>query len=571
MPTPPPQRPSFLLLLADDMGYGDWPGLDGVATPHLDALAASGARLTHFYAASHICSPARGSMLTGRLPVRWGGAGLNWKGTAFGPAAVGGLPLAETTLAEALREGAGYATCLVGKWHLGQRSHFLPLRHGFDAFFGLPFSADLGSTAWEYEQKAAALPLLDGDAIVAQPPKLDELTDQMVGYAARFLRREGHRPWLLVAAFHQPHVPQAPAPRWCNTSRRGRYGDALQEMDGAIGELLAAVRKSGAAERTLTLFHSDNGPWREMALAGGSSGVLRGGKFTTWEGGLRVPAAVHHPGLVAAGTVIDVPLSALDIFPTLLAFAGVSRPAGVALDGRDVSALLFPGRTSSKAPAPALVLRGNVSQRCLFFYGGTPGAMCPRARVEKWLRDHPRLRNASRAWDHAMVRACPGLWAVRCGALKGHFVTREGQRVEPRVLGNDRRRLYNVVDDPGERRPLSGPATRSAWAAIDGAIAAHRAALRRGRNNEAPAVVNQVGLGQNHSLRICCESRLPPAWGRGYPPCTCNASHFHTAHVCKPVVPPCPPGSARGAACNNRAKRVVPPKLGRAWRMGQHF
>ena len=129
-------------------------------TPHLDALATGGARLTHFYSASHLCSPSRGALLTGRLPVRWGGAGGNWKGTAFGPSAVGGLPQAEITVAEELRD-AGYATGLVGKWHLGQRPHHLPLRHGFGEFFGLPFSSDLGSTAWEYE-RSTVLPHANG-------------------------------------------------------------------------------------------------------------------------------------------------------------------------------------------------------------------------------------------------------------------------------------------------------------------------------------------------------------------------------------------------------------------------
>jgi len=232
--------PNFLLLLADDMGWGDWPGMPSIHLPHLDAMARSGARFTEFYSASSICSPARGAMLTGRLPVRWGGAGGNWKGTTFGAGAVGGLPLEEETVAEALRE-LGYATAMAGKWHLGQRKYLMPRAQGFDEFIGLPFSADMGSTAWEYLAADAALPLLRNEKIIEAPVDLGSLSQKLVDFGVDFMANASRHavPWLLYVGFHQPHVPNAPGPRWCNTSARGRYGDALMEMDDMIGAALA--------------------------------------------------------------------------------------------------------------------------------------------------------------------------------------------------------------------------------------------------------------------------------------------------------------------------------------------
>ena len=544
------QRPNFLLLLADDMGYADWPGLSGVSLPHLDALASGGTRFTHFYSASSICSPSRGALLTGRLPVRWGGAGGNWKGTTFGAEAVGGLPPSEVTLAATLR-AHGYATACVGKWHLGQRRMYSPVRHGFDYFLGLPFSADMGSTAWEFAKGMASLPLVRGDGrIIEQPTRLDELTARLVDFGASFVRNASaaRRPWLLYVPFHQPHVPQAPAPRWCNSSARGRYGDALQEMDAAVGALMEAAE--GAHGSTLTLFLSDNGPWLDMAAAGGSAHPLRGGKFTTWEGGIRVPAVAHWPGVVPASRVVaDVALT-LDVLPTLLSLAGAPLPEGVLLDGVDLSAMLRGNGTAD-------------ADRCSFFYGGTPGAGC----AGHGHKGEGGRRNAS--VSASAIAACPGLWAVRCGAFKGHWVTRNGQRVQPKV----QRLLFDVVNDPAEAHALgsTSPQAARAWQTIDAAVARHRATLPG-----APGVAhvpNQVAKGQDPRFRACCTSNMTEAAGRrlgqqqhrhhpaGYPPCTCTPSHYHVAHVCEPVVPPCPAGARKIDACNIRRGRVVPDAL----------
>jgi hypothetical protein len=232
--------PNFLLLLADDMGWGDWPSFPAIYLPHLDSLARSGVRFTQFYSASSICSPARGAMLTGRLPVRWGGAGGNWKGTTFGPAAVGGLPSSEETVAEALR-ARGYATAMGGKWHLGQRPELLPRAQGFDEYLGLAYSADMGSSAWEYMSTEAALPLLRNEAVLEAPVDLASLSQKIVDFGSAFIANATSKrvPWLLYVGFHQPHVPQAPGARWCNASARGRYGDALMEMDVMVGAIVA--------------------------------------------------------------------------------------------------------------------------------------------------------------------------------------------------------------------------------------------------------------------------------------------------------------------------------------------
>ena len=252
---------------------------------------------------------------------------------------------------------------------------------------------------------------------------------------------------------------------------------------------------------------------------------------------MRVPAVAHWPGAVPAGRVLPQLAQIVDLFPTLLALAAAPPPRGTRLDGVDLAPLLRGARHAAHA-------------NCSFFYGGTPEAGCDTAN---------RTRAAAR---------CPGLWAVRCGAHKGHWVTRGGQRVAP-VL-HSQRLLFNVLADPAERSPVrrDSAEARHAWARIDAAVAAHRGTLPGAPG--VPPVVNQVALGQRAALGACCAPAdfprsLPAERLRRYPPCTCSAAHFHVAQVCRPVVPPCPPGASRIAACNNRRRRVVPAELERSF------
>ena len=263
-----------------------------------------------------------------------------------------------------------------------------------------------------------------------------------------------------------------------------------------------------------------------------------------------MPAVAHWPGVVPASRVVaDVALT-LDLLPTLLSLAGAPLPEGVLLDGVDLSAMLRGNGTAD-------------ADRCSFFYGGTPGAGC----AGHGHKGEGGRRNAS--VSASAIAACPGLWAVRCGAFKGHWVTRNGQRVQPKV----QRLLFDVVNDPAEAHPLgaTSPQAARAWETIDASVARHRATLPG-----APGVAhvpNQVAKGQDPRFRACCASNMTEAAGRrlgqqqhrhhpsGYPPCTCTPAHYHVAHVCEPVVPPCPAGARKIDACNIRRGRVVPDAL----------
>ena len=353
---PAPGRPNIVVILTDDQGYGDLGcyGATEVATPHLDRMAAEGMRFTDFYVAAPFCSPSRAALLTGRLPVRCGVPYVLF------PTEHTGLPPEEITLAEMLRS-AGYATALVGKWHLGWRRELRPQRQGFDEFYGLWHTNDVEE--WRvgapFRQLSvfAPLALRDGDRVVEAPVEQAQLTARYTQRAQDFIRRHRERPFFLLLSHTMPHVPQYASPAFSGRSRGGLYGDAIEELDASTGALLAELRRLGLAEKTLVIFLSDNGAAPRPAGAraakkggegsrfpgrafGGSNGPLRGGKGQTFEGGIRVPCLAWWPGTVPAGRVESTPGSALDLWPTLTRFAGVTPPRGLILDGVDLSRVL---------------------------------------------------------------------------------------------------------------------------------------------------------------------------------------------------------------------------------------
>ena len=336
--------PNFVLLLADDLGYGDLGGYGHptIRTPHLDRLAAQGMRFTQFYAPASLCTPSRAGFLTGKLPARLGMTGS--RGVLF-PDSSGGLAPSETTLAEALRE-RGYATALVGKWHLGHLPRFLPTAQGFDGFFGLPYSNDMRpeNEHWDYaRENFPPLPLLEGARTVETSPDQSALTRRFTARAVSLIERHRDRPFFLLVAYTAPHTPLAPAADWIGRSRRGRYGDVVEELDASVGAIVGAVDRLGLGRRTLVLFTSDNGPWGWRGVDGGSAGLLRGAKGSPWEGGWRVPAIARMPGVVPAGETSAALLSGLDVFPTLLRMAGGDLAAHPDLDGVDAAATLAGG------------------------------------------------------------------------------------------------------------------------------------------------------------------------------------------------------------------------------------
>lgn len=320
-----PRRPNVVVILADDLGFGDLGcyGHPRFKTPRLDRMAAEGARFAQFNTPMPFCAPTRAALLTGRYPFR---CGLTGNPTPDGPpqADALALPASEVTLAQHLKR-AGYATGMVGKWHLGhKRPEFLPTRRGFDEYLGIPYSNDMRPVR-----------LVEGVETVEYPVVQATLTRRYTERAVRFIESNKDRPFFLYFAHAMPHKPLACSEEFYKKSGAGLYGDALAELDASVGEVLDRIKELGLDDRTLVVFTSDNGPWY-----GGSAGGLRGMKGTSWEGGYRVPCIARWPGRVPAGRVIGAPAVTMDLFATTLAAAGVEPPSDRVIDGKDLLPLL---------------------------------------------------------------------------------------------------------------------------------------------------------------------------------------------------------------------------------------
>jgi len=339
------RRPNFVIILADDLGYGDLGcyGARAICTPNLDRMAAEGVRFTDFYAAAPLCSPSRASLLTGRYPVRAGVPNVLF------PTENTGLPPDEITIAELLKP-LGYATGCVGKWHLGHRPPFRAHRQGFDFFYGLPYSNDSrkrrenesGAPVYADEE----LPLMENDRILEAPVDQHTLTTRYTERALAFIRESKNRPFLLYLAHTAPHTPLHAAREREGKSKAGIYGDCVEEIDWSTGRVLDTLRELGLDRYTLVLFFSDNGPRRsggDPREGGGSTGGLRGWKGTTWEGGMRVPALAWWPGQIAPRRETAEVASLLDVFPTIARLAGAPLPRDRVIDGRSLDQLLMRG------------------------------------------------------------------------------------------------------------------------------------------------------------------------------------------------------------------------------------
>jgi arylsulfatase A len=336
-----PQRPpNIIIILSDDQGYADVGcyGARDLDTPNLDRMAREGIRFTDFYVAQPVCSASRAALLTGCYPNRIGILG------ALNPGSKHGIPASEKTLAELLKP-RGYATAIYGKWHLGHRPEFLPTRHGFDDYFGLPYSNDM----WPKHPtlKFPDLPLIEGEKIVGYNPDQTQLTTWYTERAVRFIARHKDRPFFLYLAHTMPHVPLHVSSKFKGKSKRGLYGDVIMEIDWSVGQVLAAVKEHRLDERTLVIFTSDNGPWLSYGNHGGSALPLREGKMTTWEGGVREPCIARWPGHIPAGAVCREPAMTIDLVPTVARLAGASLPDHK-IDGLDIWPLLAarPGAVS---------------------------------------------------------------------------------------------------------------------------------------------------------------------------------------------------------------------------------
>lgn len=337
--------PNFIIIFTDDQGYQDVGcyGAQGFETPNLDRMADAGIRFTSFYAAQAVCSASRAALLTGCYPNRISLLG------ALMPQARHGIHPDEETLAELLHKN-GYATAIFGKWHLGHLRPFLPLQHGFDEYFGLPYSNDMWP--WDYNNEMSPpehnksqhpfLPLFDGNEVIAEltkPEDQDQLTTSCTKRAVSFINRNKDKPFFLYIPHSMPHTPLGVSDKFKGKSKQGKYGDVIMEIDWSTGQILQALKENGLEENTLVIFTSDNGPWLNFGNHAGSAGPLREGKGTSWEGGVRVPCIMRWPGVIPAGAVCDKMAATIDLLPTLTDFAGAPRPQKK-IDGVNIAALL---------------------------------------------------------------------------------------------------------------------------------------------------------------------------------------------------------------------------------------
>lgn len=373
-----PSKPNFIVILADDLGYGDLGcyGHPSISTPNLDRMAREGVRFTDFYSAAEVCTPSRAALLTGRYPIRSGMCHNQFR--VLRNISMGHLPEAEITLAELLK-GQGYATGYIGKWHLGvwannPAGH--PFRHGFDSAFGLPHSNDMDPNPGrpkeednkeDPDQKWWNPPLFEGEKLLEQPVDQTTLTRRYTEQAVKFIQDKKGGPFFLYFPHTFPHTPIYASAKFRGTSPRGRYGDVLAEIDWSVGQVLDAVRAAGIDQQTFVFFTSDNGPWLIRGLAGGSAGLLRDGKGSTWEGGMRVPGIAWMPGKVPAGKVCHELASTMDLLPTFAAWAGAATPTDRPMDGIDIT--------------PLLTAAGTVKRDAYLYYRGSS---LFAARLGKW-------------------------------------------------------------------------------------------------------------------------------------------------------------------------------------------
>ena len=342
----PMAKPNMILIFMDDMGYGDMSCYSNtpIRTPNMDKVAGAGVKFTQMYAAAPICTPSRVGILTGRYPQR---SGLS---RVLFPEDEEGLTQAEVTIADCLK-AQGYATCALGKWHVGCRPEHMPRQHGFDYFFGLPYSNDMDP-----------LPLYENERVIESPPDQATLTRRYTDKAIEFIQEHKDQPFFIYLAHTMPHIPLHVEEEFRGKSAAGTYGDTIECIDWHLGRLMDTLEELDLLDNTLLMITSDNGPWYE-----GSTGGLRGRKFDVYEGGVRMPFVAQWPRVIPAGTLCEQPASQMDLLPTLTKLAGGEVPQDRIIDGRDIWHLFLN--------------QGGSPHEALYFYAGDS---LNAIRVGKW-------------------------------------------------------------------------------------------------------------------------------------------------------------------------------------------
>jgi len=359
----PGRKPNFIVIFADDQGYQDMAcfGSPKIKTPNFDRMAAQGMKFTDFYAVASVCSPSRAGLLTGCYPPRVGLTRVLFPGNKIG------LNPREITIADMLK-AAGYATACIGKWHLGHLPRFLPTAQGFDSYYGIPYSNDMtidpkmalasdivlreGVTAEDMKSVRPGrnkVPLLRKDRVVEYPADQSTLTRRYTEESIRFITANKDRPFFLYLPHTLPHVPLFASKAFKGKSARGLYGDTIEEIDWGLGQIIATLKRLGIDGKTLIVYTSDNGPWLSKGKAGGCALPLRGGKFQTYEGGMREPTLMRWPGKIPAGKVCKEVAGTIDLLPTLASLAGAKVPGDRVIDGKDIWPLMS-GQAQAVSP-----------------------------------------------------------------------------------------------------------------------------------------------------------------------------------------------------------------------------
>jgi arylsulfatase A-like enzyme len=331
-------KPNVVIIFTDDQGFGDVGvyGQTNFKTPNLDRMAAEGMKFTDFYVAQAVCSASRTGLLTGCYPNRVGILG------ALGPNSKHGINDNDILISEVMKD-KGYATAIYGKWHLGHHEQFLPLQHGFDDYFGLPYSNDM----WPFHPTAGDrfpdLPLIEKNEIInpkVTPEDQTHLTTWYTEHAVKFITEHQNEPFFVYVPHSMPHVPLFVSDKFKGKSKQGLYGDVIMEVDWSVGQILETLKKLNLDEKTLVIFTCDNGPWLSYGNHAGSAGPLREGKGTAWDGGQREPCLMRWPGQIPAGTVCQEVASTIDILPTLAYLVGYELPADYIIDGENIWPLM---------------------------------------------------------------------------------------------------------------------------------------------------------------------------------------------------------------------------------------